>query len=170
MIFGEMTLDEAEGAILAHSQKAGAETFKKGRILSRADISVLKEAGVTHVTAARLGPDDVPEDEAESHLARLRDEVLPGIARRPDVAGAHLLVADADASAVKTEEQKVRTEANVIPRWVLILESWGDEASFPALCDALLPDGLLHGAGARGDLGRGLYRLQNWRCKTDWTA
>ena len=69
MIFGELTPDEAEGAILAHSQKAGAETFKKGRILSRADISALKQAGITHVTAARLGPDDVPEDEAAAALA-----------------------------------------------------------------------------------------------------
>jgi molybdenum cofactor cytidylyltransferase len=69
MIFGELTPDEAEGTILAHSQKAGAETFKKGRILSRADISALKEAGITHVTAARLGPDDVPEDEAAAALA-----------------------------------------------------------------------------------------------------
>lgn len=69
MIFGELTPDEAEGAILAHSQKAGAETFKKGRILSRADIAALKAAGVAHITAARLGPDDVPEDEAAAALA-----------------------------------------------------------------------------------------------------
>jgi hypothetical protein len=146
------------------------ETVRHFRRVARSICRVAASFGRGHGGLAATWRYDVPEDEAESHLARLRDEVLPGIARRPDVAGAHLLVADADASAVKTEEQKVRTEANVIPRWVLILESWGDEASFPALCDALLPDGLLHGAGARGDLGRGLYRLQNWRCKTDWTA
>lgn len=69
MIFGELTPDEAEGAILAHSQKAGTETFKKGRILSRADIALLKEAGVTHITAARLEADDVPEDEAAAALS-----------------------------------------------------------------------------------------------------
>jgi hypothetical protein len=71
---------------------------------------------------------------------------------------------------VKTEEQKVRTEANVVPRWILMLESRGDEPSFAALCDAALPDDLLRGAGAREPLGRGLNRLQNWRCKTDWAA
>jgi hypothetical protein len=107
--------------------------------------------------------------DAEAHLARMCGEILPAVARRPDVAGVHLIVADADASAMKTEEQKVRTEANVIPRWILMLESWGDEASFAALCNAALPDDLLLRAGARGALGRGLYRLQNWRCKTDWT-
>jgi len=109
-------------------------------------------------------------DEADTHLARMREEILPTVARRPDVAGVHLIVADADASAVKTEEQKVRSEANVIPRWILLLESWGDEPSFAALCATAFPDELLHHAGARGPLGRGLYRLQNWRCKTDWTA
>ena len=42
------------------------------------------------------------------------------------MAGAHFLVADAEASAVKTTEQKVRTEQNRIPRWVILLEGWGD--------------------------------------------
>ncbi|ABS64562.1 4-diphosphocytidyl-2C-methyl-D-erythritol synthase [Parvibaculum lavamentivorans DS-1] len=69
MIFGHMPPDDAEGAILAHSQKAGTGTFKKGRILSRADIAALKEAGVTSVVAARLEVTDVPEDEAAAALA-----------------------------------------------------------------------------------------------------
>jgi len=69
MIFGDMTPDEAEGAILAHSQKTGDGTFKKGRVLTRADIAALKEAGVGHIVAARLEPDDVPEDEAAGALA-----------------------------------------------------------------------------------------------------
>jgi hypothetical protein len=112
---------------------------------------------------------DVDETHAAAHLARMGGEILPAVVRRADVAGVHLLLADAEASAIKTEEQKVRIEANVIPRWIVVLESWGDEATFAALCDAVLPDDLLHSAGARGSLGRGLYRLQNWRCKTDWT-
>ncbi|MEQ8610975.1 MAG: molybdopterin-binding/glycosyltransferase family 2 protein, partial [Parvibaculum sp.] len=69
MIFGDMAPDDAEGAILAHSQKAGTETFKKGRVLSRADIAALREAGVTHIVAARLDETDVPEDEAAEALA-----------------------------------------------------------------------------------------------------
>ncbi|WP_421865741.1 NTP transferase domain-containing protein [Parvibaculum sp.] len=69
MIFGDMAPDEAEGAILAHSQKIGGETFKKGRVLSRADIAALKDAGIGHIVAARLEENDVPEDEAAGALA-----------------------------------------------------------------------------------------------------
>ncbi len=42
MIFGETSLDEAEGAILAHSLKLGAFRFKKGRLLSSDDLSALE--------------------------------------------------------------------------------------------------------------------------------
>ncbi|MEX1154228.1 MAG: 4-diphosphocytidyl-2C-methyl-D-erythritol kinase, partial [Parvibaculum sp.] len=70
MIFGEMTPDEAEGAILAHSRKVGSETFKKGRHLSTADVAALKAAGVATVIAARLEADDVAEDEAAEVLAK----------------------------------------------------------------------------------------------------
>ena len=69
MIFGELTPDEAEGAILAHSRKVGSETFKKGRHLSTADVAALKAAGVATVIAARLEASDVAEDEAAEALA-----------------------------------------------------------------------------------------------------
>jgi len=138
--------------------------------VSRSICRVAGTFGRGHGGLAATWRYDVDDADAQAHLARMCGEILPAAARRPDVAGVHLMVADADASAVKTEEQKVRTEANVIPRWILMLESWGDEASFPDLCGAVLPDELLRGAGARLPLGRGLYRLQNWRCKTDWTA
>jgi molybdenum cofactor cytidylyltransferase len=70
MTFGELPVAEAEGALLAHSVKRAAIGFKKGRLLSRADIDALIAAGVGTVFAARLGPDDVPEDEAASSIAR----------------------------------------------------------------------------------------------------
>ncbi len=146
------------------------ETVPHFRNVARSICRVASSFGRGHGGLAATWRYDVPEDRAESHLACMSTEILPRIALRPDVAGVHLLVADAEASAVKTEEQKVRAEANAIPRWVLILESWGDEADFASVCGSLLPDALLHDAGARGDLGRGLYRLQNWRCKTDRTA
>ena len=69
MIFGDMAPDEAEGAILAHSQKIGSETFKKGRVLNRTDIAALKDVGIGHIVAARLEENDVPEDEAAGALA-----------------------------------------------------------------------------------------------------
>jgi hypothetical protein len=146
------------------------ETVRHFSRVSRSICRVAATFGRGHGGLAATWRYDVDDAKAGAHLARLCGEILPAVARRPDVAGVHLMVADADASAVKTEEQKVRTESNVIPRWILMLESWGDEAAFAALCDAALPDDALRGAGARGPLGRGLYRLQNWRCKTDWTA
>ena len=71
MIFGEMPLTEAEGAILAHSVRHGSGMFKKGRILTADDVTLLRESGVAHVFAAKLGPDDVPEDAAASQVAQI---------------------------------------------------------------------------------------------------
>ena len=70
MIFAEMDLAAAQGALLAHSVKAGAIAFRKGRCLSAADIAALRAAGVTSVMGVRLEPGDVPEDEAAVLVAR----------------------------------------------------------------------------------------------------
>jgi molybdenum cofactor cytidylyltransferase len=70
MRFGEIPLAEALGAILAHSAKHAGGVFKKGRRLSSADLAALEAAGVTHVFAARLTAEDVPEDEAAETIAR----------------------------------------------------------------------------------------------------
>lgn len=76
MKFGDLPLAEAEGAILAHSlalPAAGGEArgpvFKKGRRLSADDVRALAVAGYASVMAARLGPDDIHEDEAATTLA-----------------------------------------------------------------------------------------------------
>ncbi|MBV8976244.1 MAG: molybdopterin-binding/glycosyltransferase family 2 protein [Alphaproteobacteria bacterium] len=66
MIFGSIAIDDAGGAILAH--RAGP--FRKGRVLSAADIEVLRELGLSAVTAARLESDDVAENEAAGRIAR----------------------------------------------------------------------------------------------------
>ncbi len=69
MIFGETPLDEAEGAILAHSLKAGSRSFKKGRLLSAEDVATLRAAGLDSIVAARLEAEDVHEDEAATVIA-----------------------------------------------------------------------------------------------------
>jgi molybdenum cofactor cytidylyltransferase len=69
MIFGETAVAEAEGAILAHSVRAGSASFKKGRTLSAADVAALTAAGVERVVAARLEASDVAEDQAAAELA-----------------------------------------------------------------------------------------------------
>jgi len=68
--FGDTPIDEATGAILAHSWRANGVNFAKGRVLSGDDVAKLKAAGVSTVVAARLDPDDVHEDEAAATLAK----------------------------------------------------------------------------------------------------
>lgn len=71
MIFGELPLRDAEGAILAHSVRHQGGMFKKGRTLTADDIALLSASGVTNVFAARLSSDDVPEDAAAAAVSKL---------------------------------------------------------------------------------------------------
>ncbi|WP_291976137.1 MULTISPECIES: molybdopterin-binding protein [unclassified Chelatococcus] len=70
MKFGPVSVQEAEGAIVAHSLRLPARVIKKGHRLAAADITDLQAAGIASLTAARLERDDVPEDEAAAALAK----------------------------------------------------------------------------------------------------
>src|SRR5262245_32626 len=70
MKFGEIAVGEALGAILAHSVSHRDGVFKKGRVIAAADVALLEASGVTRVFAARLDPDDVPEDDAAAAVAQ----------------------------------------------------------------------------------------------------
>jgi molybdenum cofactor cytidylyltransferase len=80
MIFAEVPLDQAEGAILAHSVLEGGGRFRKGLVLDPAHLAALRAAGLGHVTVARLEPGDVGEDAAAERLAR-------ALVPEPDAAG-----------------------------------------------------------------------------------
>ena len=69
MFFGEVSLEQAEGAILAHSEAICGGRLRKGLILGAADIAALRAAGLRHVTVARLEPGDMGEDAAAACLA-----------------------------------------------------------------------------------------------------
>ncbi len=69
MRFGAVAVDACAGAILAHGLRVTDAVFKKGRILSAADVAALKDAGYAQVVVARLEADDVGEDEAAARLA-----------------------------------------------------------------------------------------------------
>ncbi|SFJ02611.1 NTP transferase domain-containing protein [Albimonas pacifica] len=69
MRFGPLPLAEAEGAVLAHSLTAAGRRLKKGCALTAGDLAALREAGFATVTAARLGPEDLSEDQAAATLA-----------------------------------------------------------------------------------------------------
>ena len=69
MRFGPAPLDEARGAIMAHSQRVGDKMIRKGALLDDDAIAALRESGRTEVICARLEPGDVPEDVAADRLA-----------------------------------------------------------------------------------------------------
>ncbi|GHE02601.1 molybdopterin biosynthesis protein [Defluviimonas sp. 20V17] len=69
MRFGPVPIDQAEGAILAHSEALAGRKLKKGRVLTAADLAAFRDAGATQLTVARLDPGDVPEDAAATRLA-----------------------------------------------------------------------------------------------------
>lgn len=103
---------------------------------------------------------DVHDDDAPDHIATLRDQILPEITTNSLVAGAHLLIADAETSAIDTAERRARAEPNQIPRWIVLVEGWADDTSFADLCRSALPGALLRKTGATTEPDVGLYRLQ----------
>lgn len=82
MEFGRVRLDQAMGAVLAHSHTVSGRKLRKGAVLTAEDIARLAQDGETHVIVARLGPHDVPEDTAAARLA---------LALVPDAADAGLV-------------------------------------------------------------------------------
>ena len=79
MKFGEVPVAEAEGAILAHSLRLGTIALRKARVLSRADLDLITEAGLSRIVVARLEAGDVGEDEAARLVAASAagDEIEP---------------------------------------------------------------------------------------------
>ena len=71
MIYADLPVDEAEGAILAHGQFAGGRKLQKGHKVSAADIAALKAAGIVSVAGFRLEPGDVGEDDAAAQVAAI---------------------------------------------------------------------------------------------------
>ena len=70
MKFGPVSLDQAEGAVLAHSVAVSGGRLRKGRVLEAADVMALREAGFNDVIVARLDPGDLDENTAALRLAQ----------------------------------------------------------------------------------------------------
>lgn len=79
MRFGPCPLDQALGAILAHSHSGGGYSgaadsesggrLRKGRVLSAEDLALLAAEGLAEVVVARLDPGDLDENTAAARLA-----------------------------------------------------------------------------------------------------
>lgn len=70
MIFAEVALDQATGAVLAHSVMEGEGRLRKGVVLGADELAHLRAAGVARVMVARLEPGDVDENSAATRLAQ----------------------------------------------------------------------------------------------------
>lgn len=85
MKFGPVSLDAAEGAILAHAVSTGDRTWRKASRLSADDVGAMRAAGLSHVVAAVLEADDLGENEAAALLAATLH--APGIEIRTAATG-----------------------------------------------------------------------------------
>lgn len=68
MIFAELPIEDAEGAILAYAVNAGPLALRKGTLLTQGHLAALRAAGVARVLAARFEPGDVGEDDAARQI------------------------------------------------------------------------------------------------------
>lgn len=146
------------------------EAVKAFRSVARSICRVAHSAGPASGGLMATLRYDVADEHAAAHEAALLRQTIPDLLAMPGVAGVHLLTADAEASGVATAEQKARGVANAVPRWVLLLEGWGDEADFIALAKAELAAGKLDAIRGQGPYSLGLYRHQITRTKTAWSA
>ena len=108
MIFGPTPLDEAEGAILAHTIRLKDGVLKKGSVLNADSIATLRANGHAEVIAARLGQGDVPEDEAASRIADALMAPLSARSRAASASSAAIRVPRASSIAI-TFGQPART-------------------------------------------------------------
>ena len=113
---------------------------------------------------------DVAEGQNETMRRHLAQRVLPELADRPGIAGAHLCIADQAASNIQTEEKRSRPTQALVPTWVIIVEGAADRRLLDAACADLLSLRQLTDAGARAPIDRGLYQLQYSRTKTASTG
>jgi len=96
----------------------------------------------------------------------LRRSVLPPLVYRKGVAGIHLGLADEAASNIETTERKARTNATLVPSWVVLVEG----ISVPDVEGAAAP--LVEALRSHGatQVEQAVYRLEFTRLKTPWAA
>jgi hypothetical protein len=107
---------------------------------------------------------DMPDAAAAAHRVRM-GERLAVLAGEPGIAGAHLLVANADASAVETAERRARGTPTAVPRWIVLVEGWGDVDDFCEATRRFGGEAVFSDASIAPD--RAVYRLQNTRAAED---
>jgi len=156
VFFGEVAVEAAEGAILAHSEAVPGGRLRKGLVLGGAEIAALRAAGLERVTVARLGPGDVGEDQAAARLAAALVPDLAAAGLRPgeaftgrvnlnavgpgivelDVAAIHRLNLVHPAITLATLAPWQRVVAGTLVGTVKIIAYGVEEAALVAACAA----------------------------------
>jgi hypothetical protein len=102
----------------------------------------------------RFGPQAGKEEALERFLTQ---QALPQIAKRVDIAGAHLIVADPAASAMTPVERQGRP--TTIPNWIVMVEGF-TLAAVENAGAAVLSDAALIANDCAGAIERDAYLLQ----------
>ncbi|MDQ6620768.1 MAG: hypothetical protein M3Z31_13935 [Pseudomonadota bacterium] len=135
--------------------------FNVSRSLCRVDFTTgIAEGG--HLMTWRY--DVLPGREGEHHAWLL--SVLPGLMDCAGIVAVHLCLADRAASEIPTAEKTTRSEQNLVPAWIVMVEGGAEGESLRACCKQTLPDAMFYGSGAAQPVQRGLYRLQYSRSKS----
>lgn len=98
-----------------------------------------------------------PQDGREVELRRYLHEALSLIAEVPEIAAAHLCIADRPASTLVPVERKGRP--TIIPNWIVLIEGVSLEA-LDRISDARLAEEVLYRHGCIGAIEREIYGLQ----------
>ena len=100
---------------------------------------------------------DCDPDKDAAILEKISTAILPRVTEELAISAAHICRADESASNVKTAEQRGRA-ANMVPRWVIMVEGATEEAVAHALKKHLNAT-ILSGFGVTEAM-QGIYRLQ----------
>jgi hypothetical protein len=145
---------------LNHPTPWTVETVKHFRGVARSLCEVAHSRGDGEGGLVATFRYDVDPAHAPAHRTQMR-ESIDGLVERPGIAGAHLLVADTAASAIETAEKRARASGTEIPRWIVVVEGWGDATSFEDAMRRFARDAAFETAAAPPDVA--VYRLQNTR-------
>lgn len=126
MRFGPVPLDQAAGAILAHSVALPQGRLRKGCMLGPDELSRLRALGIAEVIVAQLGPDDLHEDDAALTVAKalVPNPVSAGLRLKPVGTGRVNIHADVNGVAEVLAERVDALNAvdpmitlATVPRW-----------------------------------------------------
>ncbi len=110
MRFGPVSLEEARGAIIAHSHRLAERMIRKGAVLDDAALAALRAAQVQQIVVAQLDPGDVPEDICADRLAA--PLIGPLLSRSPAATGRVNVIADAPG-VLRVDATRIQRVNNV---------------------------------------------------------